>query len=61
MIVRVSGGWKAASEGGRTLSKKPKSRQAALAQLYAIESSKVRRGKQTKAGRSSTMRSAAHG
>ena len=61
MIRKVHGGYKATTEGGRPLSKHTKSRQAAMAQLYAVEVSKMRRGKETKAGVRREMRSAAHG
>ena len=43
MLKKVSGGFKATSEKGRPLSKKPKSKQGALAQLYAVEMSQARR------------------
>jgi hypothetical protein len=60
MIVKADGGFKASSGTGRPLSKKPKSRQAAMAQLYAVEMSKKKRGKETKAGVRQEMASAAH-
>ena len=40
MIKKVEGGYKATTESGRPLSKVPKSREAALAQLRAVEASK---------------------
>ena len=43
MIRKARGGWKATTEGGRPLSKKPKSKQSALDQLYVVEMSKHRR------------------
>ena len=45
MIVKVKGGFKAASSSGKPLSKKPKSKAGALRQLRAVEASKARRGK----------------
>ena len=43
MIDRVKGGWAVRSRRGRRLAKKPKSKQAAIRQLYAVEMSKARR------------------
>ncbi len=43
MIKKVKGGYAATSRSGRRLSKRPKSEQGALKQLYAVEASKARR------------------
>ena len=45
MIKKVKGGYKAATESGRPLSKKAKSRQDAAKQLYAVHKSKQKRNK----------------
>ncbi len=59
MIKRVKGGYAAASGSGRRLSKAPKSKSAALKQLYAVEQGQMRRGKMSKAQMRSSMRQAA--
>jgi hypothetical protein len=43
MIKKVFGGWKATSESGRELSKKPKTKKGALRQLAAVEANKNKR------------------
>ena len=45
MIKKTKGGYKATTESGRPLSKKPKTKAAAEKQLRAVEASKARRGK----------------
>lgn len=42
MIKKVKGGFKATSSKGRPLSKKPKSKSAAIKQVVAVEYSKAR-------------------
>lgn len=43
MIKKLKGGYKATSESGRPLSKKPKTKEGAKRQLRAVEASKARR------------------
>lgn len=50
MIKKVDG-YVAASESGRRLSKKPKSKEEALKQLYAVEMSRARRAGGGKVGK----------
>ena len=42
MLKKTKGGWKATSSKGRPLSKKPKSKSAAIKQVIAVEYSKAR-------------------
>ena len=43
MIKKSGSGYKATSESGRALSKKPKSKSDAIKQLYAVEMSKQKK------------------
>jgi hypothetical protein len=47
MIRRVPGGFKVQSHTGKMLSRRPKSKSAAVKQLVAVEMSKKRRGEAT--------------
>lgn len=58
MIRKTGSGYKAFSESGRPLSKKVKSKSAALKQLYAVEASKHARAT-GKPRRSKSVRRAA--
>ena len=42
MLKKTKGGWKATSSKGRPLSKKPKTKSAAIKQVIAVEYSKAR-------------------
>lgn len=47
MIHKVKGGWKAFSSTKGALSKKPKSKEAAIKQHLAVQMSQMRRGERT--------------
>ena len=49
MIKKVKGGYKAATKGGRPLSKKPKTKSGARKQLRAVEASKRKKATPKKA------------
>lgn len=48
MIKKVRGGYKATSSTGRPLSKKPKSKAAAIKQIVAVEYSKAKKSGKSK-------------
>jgi hypothetical protein len=43
VLKKVSGGFVAASKAGKPLSKKPKTKKAAIKQIVAVEASQARR------------------
>lgn len=61
MIVKVKGGYKVRSRTKGLLSKRPKSQREAFDQLYAVQMSKMRRGKISKKEVRRSMKNARKG
>lgn len=59
MIHKTGGGYKVFSKKGKALSKHSMTKQEAMMQLWAVEQSKIKAGKETKAGRTEAMKQGA--